>query len=144
MDTACLVGDITSFDAIGNVLPATYGAACDKTLGEWAQIRFDSGDISEWSPHQAEAGLAALEQIRRSLAAVTAALVNRLDAGRDTAAAVTRATGVSGSQAREMAAVAKVVHEQPDAGEMLANGVVSAGHLHRVAAHRRRRIPQHP
>jgi hypothetical protein len=133
MDTACLVDDIASFAALGNMFPATYGAACDKTLGDWAQIRFDTHGVSEWSPRQAEAGLVALEQIRRSLAAVTASLVNRLDAGRDTAAAVTRATGASGSQAREMAAVAKVVSEQPDASEMLSNGVVSAGHIRPLA-----------
>ena len=64
---------------------------------------------------------------------MTAVLVNRLDAGRDTAAAVTRATGASGSVAREMAAVAKVVSEQPDAASMLSCGIVSAGHLRPLA-----------
>ena len=47
--------------------------------------------LAEWT--RAEAGLAALEQVRRSLAAVTSALVHQFDAGRDTAAAITRATG---------------------------------------------------
>ncbi len=79
------------------------------------------------------AGLVALEQIRRSLGAVTAVLVNRLDAGRDTAAACTRARGASGSAAREMAAVAKVVNEHPDAGSMLSCGFVSAEHLRPLA-----------
>lgn len=119
--------------ALGDVFASTYGVGCDRTLGEWAQVRFDTERVAEWSPVQAEAGLVALEQVRRSLAAVTAVLVNCLDAGRDTAAALTRATGASGCSARELAAAAKVVREHPDAGSMLSCGIVSAGHLRPLA-----------
>ena len=134
MDTTGLTGgDVAGAVAGVDFFSPLYGRGCDKTLGEWASVRFDSDDVSGWSPSEAEAGLAALEQVRRSLAAVTAVLVTRLDAGRDTVAAVTRATGASGSLAREMAAVAKVVREHPTAGEMLSCGVVSAGHLRPLA-----------
>ena len=133
MESSAELEGMLAVDAPFHVFSATYGAACDRTLGEWASVRFDTYDVSDWSPLQAEAGLAALEQIRSSLAAVSAALVTRLDAGRDTVAAITRATGLSGSAARELAAVAKVVNEHPDAGSMLACGTVSSGHLRPLA-----------
>ncbi len=119
--------------ALGDAFVSRLGTACDATLGEWAGVRFDTADVAEWSPAQAEAGLAALEQVRRSLAAVTAVLVRQLDAGRDTAAAITRATGVSAALAREMTAVAKVAHEHHDAADQLSCGIVSAGHLRPLA-----------
>ena len=119
--------------ALGDAFVSRLGTACDATLGEWAGVRFDAADVAGWNPAQAEAGLAALEQVRRSLAAVTAVLVRQLDAGRDTAAAITRATGVSAALAREMTAVAKVAHEHHDAADQLSCGIVSAGHLRPLA-----------
>lgn len=133
MDTATHLDQGEPSLAFGDAFVSRIGAACDAVLGEWAGVRFDTADVAGWSPIQAEAGLAALEQVRRSLAAVTSALVHQLDAGRDTAAAITRATGVSAALGREMAAVAKVAHEHPEAADQLSCGMLAAGHLRPLA-----------
>lgn len=93
MDTATHFNQRDPALAFGDAPPSRLGPACDAVLGKWAGVRFDTADVAGWSSAQAEAGLAALEQVRRSLAAVTSALVHQFDAGRDTAAAITRATG---------------------------------------------------
>lgn len=83
---AALVDDLTRLQATGRI------DGFDSVMNDWAALQFDPTDVSTWTPDQAHAGLAELERIRRSLAAVTVELANRLGAGRDTQAAVCRAT----------------------------------------------------
>ena len=58
MDTAVELGGALCGDALLDVFTSVYGPTCDKTLGEWAQVRFDADGVSGWSPVEAEAGLA--------------------------------------------------------------------------------------
>jgi hypothetical protein len=102
-------------------------------IAEWAGIQFDSAAVVGWTPDEARAGLAELERVRRSMAAVTAVLTNRLAAGRDTQAMMCRATGMSSRDARAAVDVAKVINNIPEAHALLASGAVSAGHLRALA-----------
>lgn len=83
-----------------------------------------------WARADIDGGLRELERVRRAVDAASAVLIAGLGThGRDTAAAIVRATGLSGRRAREQARAALVVENVAGAGEALARGEVSAEHL---------------
>jgi hypothetical protein len=101
-------------------------------LGRLGLVRFlvdDAGLVSGCSAAEARRGLAAVELAVRSLQALMVGFVTRLDAGRDTVAAVKRVTGVSASVARGLAAAAVVVEENPPVGVLLSSGELSVDHI---------------
>jgi hypothetical protein len=106
---------------------------CETVLGDWAGLVFDPAVVAGWNPEQSRDGLIMLERLSRSIAAVKVVLVTQLEAGRDTTAAIIRATGVSTSQAHELRRAAKVVEQHPSALASLANGSVSTEHLAKVS-----------
>jgi hypothetical protein len=109
------------------------GPCCETVLGDWAGLVLDPAVVAGWNPEQSRGGLILLERISRSIAAVKVVLVTQLEAGRDTTAAIIRATGVSTSQAHELRRAAKVVEQHPSALASLANGSVSTEHLAKVS-----------
>jgi hypothetical protein len=60
------------------------------SVSQWEQVRFDCSVAAGCTPEEATAGLVVLEGVRRSLDAATAVLAGRLNAGRDTRAALVR------------------------------------------------------
>lgn len=85
----------------------------------------------EWTAASARAGLVQIGRLRAVLDAAQAALVGvmRPVFGRDTRAAVVRATGMSGAEARRAEVVADVCERVDGAAGALAGGQVSAAHL---------------
>ncbi len=106
---------------------------CETVLGDWAGLVLDPAVVVGWNPEQSREGLIMLERLSRSITAVKVVLVTQLEAGRDTTAAIIRATGVSTSQAHELRRAAKVVEQHPSALASLANGSVSTEHLAKVS-----------
>jgi hypothetical protein len=111
-------------------MPETEFGLC---VRQWERIKFDCSVMASCTVDEASAGLVVLEGVRRSLDAVTAVLAARLNAGRDTRAALVRKTGMSSRQANEIVDVVKVLHALPDAEEMLSSGKVSVAHLRPLA-----------
>lgn len=105
----------------------------DGVVGSWLAAPFVAGAVSGWTADEARVGLATLERVERSLAAVRAALVGRAGLNRDSAAMLTRGTGMSQRAAREAVRVAGVVAALPGAGDRLAAGEVSAAQVGSVA-----------
>jgi hypothetical protein len=118
---------------IDGLLGVDTGSVLTGLWAQWGQVRFDHTAVADCSPVEAVQGLQALEHVRRSLAAATAVLTTRLAAGRDTRAALTRTTGMSGRDARDTAAVARVCETTPLAVDLLANGDVSAAHVRQLS-----------
>jgi hypothetical protein len=136
----CMDSGFDSYSVVALMEPVNLvaqGSGCalpaEAVLAEWASCRFDPGLVAGWSPEQARLGLVELEQVRRSIDAVTAVLTARLAAGRDLQAALCRSTGMSSRDARAAVDVGKVVDRLPEAGNLLASGAVSAGHLRPLA-----------
>jgi hypothetical protein len=100
-------------------------------LGEWQAAVLPVVVGSQWSVSQARAGLVEIGRLRAALDAAQAVLVGVLAAvsGRDTAAAVVRATKMSTAEARRAEVVARVCGQVEGALAALASGDVSAGHL---------------
>ena len=117
----------------GAVSTRADAGVVDGVLASWSAAPFLVGAVSGWSADQARAGLAALERVERSIAAVRAALVCRAGLNRDSAAALSRSTGMSQRAAREAVRVAETVAGVPGVGERLAAGEVSAGQVGAVA-----------
>jgi hypothetical protein len=109
------------------------GESFDVVMGVWASIGFDQTVVVGWSPEQSRDGLIALERLVRSISAVQVVLVSQLDAGRNTTAAIVRATGVSTSQARGLQRAAQVVEQHPSVLQDLATGSLSTEHLAKVS-----------
>ena len=83
-----------------------------------------------WARADIDGGLRELERIRRAVDAASVALISGLGTrGRDTAAAIARATGSSVRRAREQAKAAEVAENVTGAAEALERGEVSAEHL---------------
>jgi Domain of unknown function (DUF222) len=83
-----------------------------------------------WTRTEITEGLHEIEFVRRRLDAASALLIGGLGtSGRDTAAAVTRATGSSARAGRDQARVADVVSKVAGAGAALESGEVSVEHL---------------
>jgi hypothetical protein len=102
-------------------------------VGQWEQVRFDCSVAAGCTVDEASAGLVVLEGVRRSLDAVTAVLASRLNARRDTRAALVRKTGMSSRQANEIVDVVKVFGSLPGSEELLSAGKVSVAHLRPLA-----------
>jgi hypothetical protein len=103
------------------------------SVSQWEQVRFDCSVAHGCTVDEATAGLVVLEGVRRSLDAVTALLAGRLNAGRDTRAALVRKTGMSSKQANEIVDVVKVFGSLPGSEELLSAGKVSVAHLRPLA-----------
>jgi hypothetical protein len=103
------------------------------SVAQWEQVRFDCSVAADCTVDEAAAGLVVLEGVRRSLDAVTAVLASRLNAGRDTRAALVRKTGMSSRQANEIVDVVKVFGSLPGSEELLSAGKVSVAHLRPLA-----------
>ena len=88
-----------------------------------------------WTPNGAKEGLTEVARLRASLAAAQAVLIGVMatETGRDTTAAISRRTRMSGREAREATRVAEVVSILPGAEEALALGQVTAAHLAALA-----------
>jgi hypothetical protein len=67
-------------------------------LNRWEVGLPTVAEVGGWDRAQAEQGLVVLERIERRLAAVRAALTRQMGAGRDTAAALSRITGMSNTR----------------------------------------------
>ena len=89
----------------------------------------------EWSVGDAKVGLRELARLRAELTVAQAVLVRVMstETGRDTAAALSRNTGMSSRDAREATKVAEVVESVPGAEEALASGAVTSSHLAALA-----------
>jgi hypothetical protein len=123
-------GLVAALAELQAVMPQTeFGLS----VAQCEQVRFDCSVAADCTVDEASAGLVVLEGVRRSLDAVTAVLAGRLNAGRDTRAALVRKTGMSSRQANEIVDIVKVLHALPDAEEMLSSGKVSVAHLRPLA-----------
>ncbi len=143
--------DVVGFDAVelfddlidGPVDdPFDVDAACrlfdryerfDAVVGSWLVAPFHAAAVSGWSAAEAREGLVALERVERSVAAVRAVLVGRVGLDRDSAAMLSRGTGMSQRAAREAVRVAGVVAAVPGVAERLAAGEVSSAQVGAVA-----------
>ncbi len=143
--------DVVGFDAVelfddlidGPVDdPFDVDAACrlfdryerfDSVVGSWLVAPFHAAAVSGWSAAEAREGLVALERVERSVAAVRAALIGRVGLDRDSAAMLTRGTGMSQRAARQAVRVAGVVAAVPGVAERLAAGEVSSAQVGAVA-----------
>ncbi len=105
----------------------------DSVVGSWLVAPFHAAAVSGWSAAEAREGLVALERVERSIAAVRAVLVGRVGLDRDSAAMLTRGTGMSQRAAREAVRVAGVVAAVPGVVDRLAAGVVSSSQVGAVA-----------
>lgn len=103
-----------------------------KLLEQWDAIQLSHDDFDTWSPEAAFAGLACLEQLKRRMASVQAALICRAGLNRDSAPALVRCTGMSDRAARELVSVAQTTSDIPEAEALLAGGSVSAAQVHAV------------
>jgi hypothetical protein len=126
-------GEMALLGALDMLLASPATDSTDAVFRQWALSHFDAADVVGWTPEQARVGLRVLEQIQRSIDAVKVALVVRLDAGRDTVAAIKRTTGVSTCHAKELSVVATVIGEHRDAAALLNSGQVSIGHVRSLA-----------
>jgi hypothetical protein len=117
----CLVGQVDDAAAVRGV------------LDRWEAGLPSAGEVAQWGPEAARAGLVVLERMERRLAGVRAVLVKQMAAGRDTAAAISRATGMSARDAKEAEKVARTVEQVPGAAELLERGEVSAAQVGAVA-----------
>ena len=96
----------------------------------WDDVRVPSTAPDGWTRPEICHGLAQLERIARSVDHARALLIRGLDVnGRDTAAAIARATGTTTRAGRELCQVAVVVENVAGAGDLLAKGAVSSDHL---------------
>jgi Domain of unknown function (DUF222) len=135
METATLSrsvadGLVAALDSFRAAMPETeFGLS----LAQWEQVRFDCSVAAGCTVGEASAGLVVLEGVRRSLDAVTAVLASRLNAGRDTRAALVRKTGMSSRQATEIVDIVKVFGSLPGSEELLSAGKVSVAHLRPLA-----------
>ena len=88
-----------------------------------------------WTPTGAEEGLTEVARLRALLDVVQAVLIGVMatETGRDTTAAVSRRTRMSGREAREATKVAEVVSFLPGAEEALALGQVTPAQLAALA-----------
>ena len=89
----------------------------------------------QWTSSGAKAGLSEIARLRASLAVAQAVLVGVMatESGRDTTAALSRRTGMSGREAREATKTAEVILNLPGAEEALAAGQVTPAHLAALA-----------
>ena len=99
----------------------------------WDQVVVPVVAPLDWTRIEIRDGLAQLERLRRCVDAACARLIAGLGGGRDAAAEVARATGVSTQTARRHTRVAEVVASVDGAGEALAAGDVSSEHLTALA-----------
>lgn len=96
----------------------------------WSNVLVPVVAPNGWARSDIDSGLSELERIRRAVDAASAALITGLGTrGRDTAAAIARATGSSARRAREQAKAAHVAQKVAGAAQALAGGEVSAEHL---------------
>jgi hypothetical protein len=119
--------------ALENYQAENCGQPFETVTAHWAEIVIDAAGVHMWNPEQSRQGLMLLEQLSRSVAAVKLVLINQLDTGRDTTAAIVRATGVSTRQARELRNAAQVIDQLPEALNNLENGSLSTEHLAKVS-----------
>lgn len=100
----------------------------------WSNIAVPVMAPVGWARSDLDGGLRELERIRRAVDAASAVLIGALGtSGRDTAAAIVRATGSSTRRAREQAKMAAVAETVAGAAEALERGEVSAEHLSSLA-----------
>ena len=96
----------------------------------WSSVVVPVMAPAGWTRAEIDSGLSELERIRRTVDAASAALITGLGTrGRDTAAAIARATGSSTRRAREQAKAAEVTEKVVGAAQALAHGEVSSEHL---------------
>lgn len=95
----------------------------------WAHLHVPVVDPTGWGVDRIHIGLRDLERIRRQVEAATAMLVAALPENRDSVASLAREIGISTREARRRRDVAAVVAAIPNAGELLAGGVLSAEHV---------------
>jgi hypothetical protein len=95
-------GETALLGALDMLLATPATDSTDAVFRQWTLSHFDAADVAVWTPEQARVGLRMLEQIQRTLDAVKVALVVRLDAGRDTVAAIKRTTGIGTHHAEEL------------------------------------------
>jgi hypothetical protein len=116
----------------GVIAPLSASTAAASQIESWSTVCF-SADVSGWTDVECREGIRALESAKRSLVAMTSALVIQLRAGRDTVASLTRATGMSGADARQQRKIADVIDTSPGVGDLLAAGQIGAGHVAALA-----------
>jgi hypothetical protein len=119
--------------ALENYQAEHCGPPFETVTARWADIVVDPAVVHLWNPEQSRQGLILLEQLSRSIAAVKLVLINQLGTGRDTTAAIVRATGVSTRQARELRNAAQVIDQLPETLSNLENGSLSTEHLAKVS-----------
>lgn len=109
----------------------------DRLSSVLASIHIPSLDTTGWLPPRARRELREVARLRGELAAVQAQLTNvmRTETGRDTVAALGRATGMSNRDARTAEKAASSVAALPGAIDALRTGSVTADHLALMAGH---------
>ena len=104
-------------------------------LAELRRVSIPRLSADDWTVGDAKVGLRELARLRAELTVAQTVLVRVMSAetGRDTAATLSRNTGMSGREAREATKVAEVVESLPGAEEALASGAVTSSHLAALA-----------
>jgi hypothetical protein len=108
-----------------------YTVLMDNDLVEqWEQIRVPVVGIEQLSIGELYAGLAAIERLQRRIEGARSRLMAAIGVdGRDTAAAIARASGRSATAVRAQLRIAKIAAAVPGANDALSNGAISADHL---------------
>lgn len=103
---------------------------CMPASNIWDDITVPVAAPDGWTRPEIRHGLAQLERIARGLDYARAVLISGLGVdGRDTAAEIARATGMSTRTATQHRQVATVIKNVAGAGDLLASGSVSSEHL---------------
>jgi hypothetical protein len=139
--------------ALGEALDAALGVAAGAPFGDrvgvpGAEVSADLvAAISNWdnvmlslplleslTPQQALYAIGEVDRLRRRVDAAIVVLSKALGAGRDTVAALSRATHMSNSEARQYARVARQRETVPEIVDRLAVGELSLEHATALAA----------
>jgi hypothetical protein len=135
--------------ALGDALNAALGSASGETPGQapvvmsndlvaaistWDSVMLSLPWLESLTPQQALYAIGEVDRLRRRVDAAIVVLSKALGAGRDTVAALSRATHMSNSEARQYARVARQRETVPEIVDRLADGDLSLEHATALAA----------
>jgi hypothetical protein len=139
MDTALLSDPrvVALHDALGLIIgdrPAAVSPELVDTVTAWDQVVLSLPLFESLSPEEAVYALVGVERLRRRVDAAVVVLSQSLRAGRDTVAALSRATNMSNREAKQYVRVARQRDVVPEIVEELANGGLSLEHASALAS----------
>jgi hypothetical protein len=121
---------VSEVPPLGRRVPAELTQA----VAAWDDVSLSIGLFESLTPEQASFALASADRLRRRVDAAIVVLTQSLRAGRDTVAAVSRATHMSNSAAKHYARVARQRDAVPEIVDELAAGSLSLEHASALAA----------